>query len=110
MEICSNDNDIEVKISQSESELKELNNEINQLLIEIENQKKVSMKFSEKNKELESIVSLNKEDILRYKDQIKELKKKKEIYNEKLLNLKKLKNNKDNKIEEKEIENITNIK
>ena len=108
MEI-DNDNDLEVKISQSESELKELNNEINQLLIEIENQKKVSMKFSEKNKELESIVLLNKEDILRYKDQIKELKKKKEIYNEKLLNLKKLKNNKDNKIEEKEIEYITNI-
>ena len=76
MEI-DNDNDLEVKISQSESELKELNNEINQLLIEIENQKKVSMKFSEKNKELESIVSLNKEDILRYKDHIKELKKKK---------------------------------
>ena len=32
MEI-DNDNDLEVKISQSESELKELNNEINQLLI-----------------------------------------------------------------------------
>ena len=114
MEIYNN-NDLEVKISQCESELKELNNEINKILIELENQKKVSMKFSEEKKELESIVILNKEDILRYKDKIKELKKKKEIYNEKLFNLKKekeelkLKNNKDNIIEEIEIENITNI-
>ena len=117
MEI-SNDNDLEVKISQCESELKELNNEINKILIEIENQTKFSMKFPEEKKELESINILNNEDILRYKDKIKELEKKKEVYNEKLFELKKekelkLKDNKDNIIEEKEIENIfkiTNIK
>ena len=107
-----NDNNLEVKISQCESELKELNNEINKILIELENQKII---FSEEKKELESIVILNKEDFLRYKDKIKELQKKKEIYNEKLFELKKekekeeLKNNKDNIIEEKEIENITKI-
>ena len=107
-----NDNNLEVKISQCESELKELNNEINKILIELENQKII---FSEEKKELESIVILNKEDFLRYKDKVKELQKKKEIYNEKLFELKKekekeeLKNNKDNIIEEKEIENITKI-
>ena len=107
-----NDNNLEVKISQCESELKELNNEINKILIELENQKII---FSEEKKELESIVILNKEDFLRYEDKIKELQKKKEIYNEKLFELKKekekeeLKNNKDNIIEEKEIENITKI-
>jgi len=115
MEI-SNDNDLEVKISQCESELKELNNEINKILIEIENQTKFSMKFPEEKKELESINILNNEDILRYKDKIKELEKKKEVYNEKLFELKKEKEElklKDNIIEEKEIENIfkiTNIK
>ena len=114
MEI-DNDNDLEVKISQSESELKELNNEINQLLIEIEKPKMEMKMIEEMNKELESIHISNKEDISRYKDQIKELNKKKEMYDEQLLNLKKeneelkLKNNIDNKIEEKEIENITNL-
>ena len=63
MEICSNDNDIEVKISQSESELKELNNEINQLLIEIEKPKMEMKMIEEMNKELESIHISNKEDI-----------------------------------------------
>ena len=74
MEICSNDNDIEVKISQSESELKELNNEINQLLIEIEKPKMEMKMIEEMNKELESIHISNKEDISRYKDQIKRIK------------------------------------
>ena len=74
------------------------------------------MNFSKGKKELESINILNKEDILKYKEKIKELGKKKEIYNEKLFELKKEKEElklKDNIIEEKEIENIfkiTNIK
>ena len=84
-----NDNDLEVKISKCESELKELNNETNKILLELEDQKKFLMKFSEEKKELESIAILNKEDILRYKDKIKELKKKKKMCNEKLLELKK---------------------
>ena len=88
MEIC-NDNNLEVKISKCESELKELNNETNKILLELEDQKKFLMKFSEEKKELESIAILNKEDILRYKDKIKELKKKKKMCNEKLLELKK---------------------
>ena len=84
-----NDNDLEVKISKCESELKELNNKTNKILLELEDQKKFLMKFSEEKKELESIAILNKEDILRYKDKIKELKKKKKMCNEKLLELKK---------------------
>ena len=85
MEI-SNDKDLEVRISQCESELKELNNEINKILIEIENQTKFSMNFSKGKKELESINILNKEDILRYKDKIKELKKRRKYIMKNYLN------------------------
>ena len=55
MEI-SNDNDLKVKVSQCESELKELNNEINKILIEIENQTKFSMNFSKEKKNQNQLI------------------------------------------------------
>ena len=79
--------DIELvqQLSYSESQLKELNNTINNLSKELE---KITL-IKEENKNLETVHKYNQEDILIYKAQINELKETEKTNNEKIMELRK---------------------